>query len=259
MAKTEIKKVEPGQVPAFMQESIGEVAGMGNSTSASDNTLPFLAIIQKGSPQLDRQKPEYIPEAKEGMLIDTATSDIWDGDEGLEVIPFAYQKNFVEWVPREDGGGYVATHPFDLDLARKMGGKRDDKQRVILPSGNQLVETAYTFVFVPSVMAPMIIGASSTALRPMRDWMSKRNRVYVGGKQAPAFARSYLAKTVYNSNDAGSWYNWKIADVDWVQDPELFQQMLNMAKSAAAGEMQIGRPPEDLDSADSDGDDGIPV
>jgi hypothetical protein len=128
----------------------------------------------------------------------------------------------------------------------------------LFPNGNQLVETAYTFVFVPSVMAPMIIGASSTALRPMRDWMSKRNRVYVNGRQAPAFSRSYLVKTAYNSNDSGSWYNWKVSDVDWVRDPDIFNNMLNMAKMAAAGEMQIGRPPEDMDS-ETDGDDGIPV
>lgn len=244
-------------LPAHLAGLDPSLRALGNSQDAADNTIPFLAILQKGSPQVNRKKPEYIEGAEAGMLVNTALGRVFPGDTGVVVIPCGFTKNLVEWVPRTAGGGYVATHPFDLAEAQKRGAKRADGG-IVLPSGNQLAETAYTFVMIDG--APAVIGATSSALRPMRDWMSLRNSF-----NQPSCARQYRLTTVYQENDKGDWFNWRVADLGWVTDAALFQRCVAFAQEVAAGRVAVGRPPDILsgdDSRDSGGathNDGIPV
>lgn len=246
-----------GSAPSFLAEHIDEVQGLGNSMNAQDNTTPFLAIIQGLSPQIEENKPEYIEGAKKGMIFNTATKELYDGKVGVDVIAFGFQRVFNEWVPRAAGGGFVATYDINDDIRltakpREVDGK---KRGLALPNGNDLVETAYTGVLLPNSPMPAIIGATSTGLKPMRDWMTMRNNVLVNGKPAPSFARKYRISTVYQENESGNWYNWKVALGDWVTQEE-FERAMKFAKLMASGEFQISRPPE---SVSEDSKDDVPV
>lgn len=255
-----VPAVSQSHVPEHLRHLAEEHAGLGNSTAAIDNTLPFLGILQALSPQIKKQEPEYIPGAEEGMIFNTATGQLWKGEEGVDFVACGIQRNYVQWVPRSAGGGYVDTHPFDNDLAREMGAKRsEDGRSILLPSGNQLVETLYTFGLLLSgddSFSQAVISATSTALRPMRDWMSVRNSQRIGAKVLPAFARTYRLRTVYQKNDQGSWYGWKIALGDWTS-PELTEAALDFAKMIAAGEIKLGRPMDDF-SGDRGSSGGAP-
>ena len=256
--KSLVKTGEGTNVPSFLQERIDETQGMGNSMSAQDNTTPFLAILQSNSPQVEENKPEYIEGAKKGMIFNTATKELFDGKTGVDVIAFGFQKVFNEWVPRSAGGGFVASYSMedpikDAAKPREVDGK---KRGLMLSNGNDLVETLYTGVLLPGSPMPAIIGATSTALKPMRDWMTLRNNTLIGGKPAPAFARRYTLTTVYQENESGSWYNWKVTAGDWVSQEE-FERALKFAKLMASGEFNIGRPPEP--TAPEDTKDDVPV
>ena len=100
-----------------------------------------------------------------------------------------------------------------------------------------------------------ILAAASTGLKPMRDWMTLRNNVLINGKPAPAFARKYVVQTVYQENESGSWYNWKIVLGDWVNQEE-YDRAKKFAQLMASGEFQIGRPPE---PTTEDSKDDVPV
>ncbi len=52
-------------------------------TDSSDFSIPFLAIFQAGSPQIKKKGGEYVEGAEEGMLYNTATGEIYDGDAGV--------------------------------------------------------------------------------------------------------------------------------------------------------------------------------
>jgi len=260
----ELVQVDTGSVPAFMQERINEVAGLGNSTDAQDNTMPFLAILHSSSPQVEENKPEYIEGAKKGMLFNTATKELFDGKEGLWVIPFAFQKALVEWTPRSSGGGYQNSYDWDDPIRKTAKPKLDEKtgkpRGLVLPNGNDLIETTYTLALVPGQSMPIVIGATSTRLKPMRDWMTLRNNINIGGKIAPAFAKKYLVQTVYQENESGSWYNYKITAGDWVDQGD-FDRALEFAEMAAKGNMSVGRPADAMNEGGGDHpvDDGIPV
>lgn len=252
-------------LPEYMQ-GLEDHAGLGNSRDSADNSMPFLAILQKGSPQVNKQDPAYIKGAETGMLLNTATGQLWTGEDGVRLVPCGIQKAFVEWVPREKGGGYVATYPHDPSLPGRMGAKEDDRRRLVLESGNHLVETLYTLGLLEDG-SPVVIGATSTALKPMRDWMTLRNAQRLpNGASAPAFARVYRLKTIWQKNDSGDWYTWRVFIEDGWTPAELFAPALEFAKQIAERGVTIGRPVDDrveggsaAPQYDHSKDDGVPM
>lgn len=251
MSKQEVEKIKDPALPAYLQ-GMEEHAGLGNSRDAADNTLPFLAILQKGSPQVNKQDPAYIKGAEAGMLLNTATGQTWTGEDGVPFIACGIQKNLVEWVPRTSGGGYVNTHPFDFELAKQLGGKRNERGVIELPNGNHLVETTYTFGLIATDSSPAVIGASSTALKPMRDWMSMRNALKTpAGVGLPAFVKTYRLKTVWQKNDSGDWFNWKVVPEDGWTEERFMAPALEFAKMVAEGKAQLGRPDDGLSGGPS--------
>ena len=93
--------------------------------------IPFLVILQKGTPQADADHEEYIEGSKPGMLLDTVANELIDTDQELvEAIPVFYRRAFIEWKTREDGGGFVSEH--SVEDAAKMSYSRDEKNRDIL-------------------------------------------------------------------------------------------------------------------------------
>lgn len=265
MAKgsTAVAKKEEAGLPAHIAD-MEQYAGAGNSTSAQDNVLPYLAIIQKGSPQINDKKPEFIADAKVGMIFNTATGELWNGDEGVQVVAFHYLKKMVEWIPRNSGGGFVAQYEMDDAIVKtKKPRIIDGKQRGFqLPNGNDLVETAYTLCRIKGRPGlPVVVAGASSALTPMRKWMSYRNNVFIPGteKIAPSFAKLYTLKTVYQENESGDWYNWKHEDAGWAEESD-FRAASELWKAANSGEFELGRPPESAEDGDGGhGDDGIPV
>lgn len=253
----ELVNTGSSNAPVFLQERINEVEGMGNSLNAQDNTTPFLAILQNNSPQLEENKPEYVEGAKKGMLFNTATKQLWEGKTGVEIIAFGFLHVFNEWIPRKQGGGFVATYDMNDPIRNQAKPREEDgkKRGLMLPNGNDLVETAYTGILFTDSPMPAILAATSTGLKPMRDWMTLRNNTLINGRPAPSFARKYLVQTVYQENEAGSWYNWKISAGDWVSQ-EQFDRAFKFADLMAKGEFQIGRPPEPINE---DSKDDVPI
>ena len=275
MSKTDVAvKEEPKSlamvagavVPDFMQQDMEDYAGVGIPDKPEDNVLPFLGIIQKSSPQLTKQDPKYIKGAEVGMILNSATGEMFSGEDGVTVIAVGYQKNYVEWVPRDEGGGYVATHPFSVDVLRQMKAIKGERGPM-LSNGHQMVETMYTFVIIDG--SPAVIGATSTQLGPMRQWSTLRGNFknQKTGRALPSWARMYRLTTVYQKNDKGDWYNWKVADAGFVMDSGQYEIAKEFGLLVAEGKVSVGRP-DDADWSATPAaagapshieDDGIPV
>ena len=106
------------QVKSSTEISMGDISsdllikavGKGlENVSNDDITIPRLAVVQAGSPQRKKKDEKYIEGAEEGHIFNTVTNQLYDV-EGITVIPCGYKKSYVEWVPRESGGGLVAIH-----------------------------------------------------------------------------------------------------------------------------------------------------
>lgn len=202
--------------------------------------IPFLQILQSGSPQVKRSEGAYIAGAAEGMFYNTVSQTLFPGQDepavgdkpavtgGIVLIPCHYSQRFIEWKLRDEGGGFVGEHlPTDPIVQTTT---KDDDNRDRLPNGNVLVDTRnhYVLMVLPDGSYEMaVISLSSTQLKKSRGWMSKMSTMKIkdGPKfiPAPMASHSYMAKTVAESNDKGAWMGWQFTLIGPVESIELYQ------------------------------------
>lgn len=285
MAKTDTKEVAvadestkevavaqvQGGPPAEFLEDMAEYAGAGASERAQDYSMPFLAVLQKGSPQVNKRDPKYVRGAEAGMFLNTATLDLYQGegeeddqDRGVVVVPAHFLICYVEWVPRSAGGGYVATHPIDTPLLKSA--RKGEKGGLTLPNGNDLVETAYYFCIAEATMDQVVIGFSSTGLATNRQWQTLMQRNKVRNKEgslvrAPGFSHRFRLTTKFLKNDSGDWFGVGVADLGWVTDRDVYEAAKSFYKVVSSPDFTMGRPADaaDMSGAGAPLDDNLPI
>lgn len=186
-------------------------AGFENQTS-DDYTIPFLHILQALSPQIEENEA-----LRQGMIINTVTGEVFEGKNGIAFVPAITQHVFVEWKPREQGGGFVAVHEVNSDLVQQIV-KSQEFGSYTTPDGNDLIETFYVYgVQVDDEGNPFeaVIAFTSSKIKKYKGWMTKAKTIQIGlpdGRRIPAplFAHRYRLKTVGEKNTKGSFHNWDI-------------------------------------------------
>lgn len=184
---------------------------------------PFLAILQKGSPQVDEEKPNYIPGARPGMFMNTATGEIYEGkDVGVEILLCWQDYYFIEWTPQDMGGGFHGIYNPDDPIVRRLVNEQAPGSRgrgvfkkLILENGNELVETIQmATLYAPNgeeISAdnaqPAFVSCSSTKMTPAKKFIGRAIGLRYGGIQPPQFAHRWKMRTIYEENESGSWYN----------------------------------------------------
>ena len=223
-------------------ESIEE-KGFGD-VSAEDLKTPRVSIIQALSPQRQKSSPDYDPKAEEGDLFFSGTNAVISGEEGLMFLPVWYNKTHVEWGLREKGGGLVAVHPADSDIANRC--KRDSQNRLITPDGNQITVTAnhYGYAMVDEVPQKCIISMTGSQLKHSRNFNTLIQGTKIEGKTGlytpPAYSHWYRLCTQTESNDRGSWYSYKIIQEKMLSEKEtdLFSEAKEFSEFCAGGGME---------------------
>lgn len=215
--KQELVKVAE-KTQALAAYDFAEEIGSGFEEADADcYAIPYLSILQKNNPQCDPDSGAYLAEAKPGMFYNNVTGELLDGDEGVAVVPVLLQHVYVEWVPREQGGGFRGSfRPADPIVAEAKT-HRDEKGRFLLPNGNHLIDTIYYYALVRTGQnwTPAVLSFTSTQLKKARAWNTTmqnfllRRRDGTSGP-APMHARVYRISTRPESNDKGSWRGWKI-------------------------------------------------
>lgn len=239
------KKVQDAVALAsmYMQD-----AGSGfEEADSSAFAIPFIQILQSGSPQCKKSDGAYIKGASEGMLYNTVTQALVDGDVGLTVIPAYYTQRFNEWGPRETGGGFMGEHSADnLPFTTK-----NERGQDITENGNILTDTRNHYVMVCGEngdITPALLAMSSSQLKKSRQWMSKMQGIKikdpVSGQfyPAPMSSRKYKLTTVPESNDKGSWFGYHIEIVGEVTDPNEYSAAIMFRDSVRKGDVSAKAP-----------------
>ena len=227
-------------------------AGKGlQNISNDDVTIPRLAIVQTGSPKRKKKDEKYIDGAEEGMIFNTVTNELYK--DSLEVIPCGYRKTYVEWVPRENGGGLVAVHDM-----KPEGTTTDPKTRKSMLGENQIVDTAEHFVLVKTSegFSPAVLTMTSSNLGVSRKWntLLKMKRLNVKGQtvEAPSFLYKFKLSTVEAENDLGNWHKYKIEEAGQVDSRDIFKEGEKLADSVTTGKVKASEP---VDAEVSNGED----
>jgi len=238
--------------PAFETD-----AGVGfEGTGRDDMAIPFLAILQSGSPQCKRSEGAYIEGAAEGMILNTVTNKVIDvARNPLVVIPCAYSRAFIEWRLRENGGGFVREHKPDPALLTDT--MRDEKNRDILPNGNQINDTRTFYVLVlddDGLPSPAVLTMTSTQIKKAKQWMMQQNLLKLRSANGaaytpPMFASKWSVTTVPESNDKGSWMGWKFEHAGYLDGPTdpAYVAARDFHKSVASGETRVDLAKQSVD------------
>ena len=112
-----VKKEEAGALVANMFEAD---ANQGSQNITQDDlALPFLKVLGQLSPEVNERDGKHVEGAKPGMILNTVTKEIYDGTEGINVLPAHYERKLVEWQDRGDSkGAPVAIHNAESDIMK---------------------------------------------------------------------------------------------------------------------------------------------
>lgn len=238
MARDLTQKKE--QLPSVIDFAMDAADGL-NDLTTQDMAIPFFSVLQKMSPQIDT-----IDGAKAGHIFNSVTEELFDT---LTVIPCAYKREFVEWHPREQGGGFVGTHAIDSDVVSKA--TRTDVG-LMTSNGTMLVETANHFVLAVTDKGidRGLIAMTSTQLKKNRRWNSLMSGLKLkdgsGKLYTPArYSHQYTLSSLVEKNDKGSWHGWVIEMAGPVQDPDLYALAKEFSTSVREGSVQTAPPAPD--------------
>jgi len=225
--------------------------GFGNMDT-DDYALPFLRVLGQLSPECNKRDAKYIDGAEPGMIFNTVTKQLYDGENGVNIIPCYYKREYVEWSDRGEGtSAPVAIHSVESGIIKDT--TRDAGYKDRLPNGNYLENTASYFVTIDDGTSALI-SMKSTQLKVSRSWNSMMNSIKLKGKNGmftPAmYSHVYNLKTVQQSNDKGTWFGWSIEKVGPVQDKDLYEAAKSFASSVNKGDVTAKHGGDETKSKD---------
>ena len=107
-----------------------------------DLATPRIKVLMALSPELNE-----IADAKAGMIYNTVSGELYDGSQGIKVLPCAYIRQYVEWQDRGQGSGApVNVYGSDSDILTQT--TRDNNNKDRLENGNYIETCANHFVLV---------------------------------------------------------------------------------------------------------------
>jgi hypothetical protein len=253
---TEMVVVAPS-MDMFQEDAGGGLANLG----ANDFAIPFISILQKGSPQVSRANAKHIKGAESGMIMNTVTGKCVPGEAtdddpgGILFIPCGYQKQAVRWKNRDSGGGLVC-HYLENDPALKKFPRNDRGQLWDPESKDIIIDTAYHFGLVLHEESGFpefaVISMASTQLKKSRTWNTVMRRIMFRDAQnrvfnPPSYSHVYRLTTVGEAKDTYDWFGWNIISEGQVKDVSIYKMAREFAKQVESGNVRVSAPPQEFD------------
>ena len=161
---------------------------------SSDVTLPFLAIAQKTSPQIESGHAKQIEGLAFLQMFNSLTSENY-GQGPIQFIPIALKKHAIEFNPYDSGGGIKDRNvPWDDERCEF----HDDEK----PIATRFYDWAV--LVVPS-MELIVLSMKSTNIS-----VAKQFQQIVQLRKGPAFAGKYILTTVKDEKNGKTFGKFRI-------------------------------------------------
>lgn len=263
MAKTELAKRKDDEAATTtalaLAADFAADAGSGMEGAGQDAfAIPFLSVLQKGSPQVDEASGTAIEGARAGMLFENVTGTMYSGKEGVLLVPCAYRREFLRWAPREIGGGFKGAHPPEViaDLRAKGQIVEVDGQLyaaspdgVVDPKRNDRYKDTrnhYVLVINPETggWTEALLSLNSTQIKKSKMLMSALASVKLRTANGqmytpPTFANYVRVTTAGESNDKGSWFGVKFELAGTVDRNEVYAAAKAFHANVAKGSVSV--------------------
>ena len=225
-------------------------AGQGVANiKQEDLALPFLKVLGQLSPEVNKKDAKHVEGAEPGMIINTVTAELFDGEKGIQVLPVYYKRQQIEWQDRgESKGAPVNIYDAGDDIPKTT---RDKSNKDRLANGNYLENTVSHFVvLLGKTPTTALISMKATQLKISRKWNSMMMGIKMQGKNGlftpPTYSHIYNLKTVQMTNDKGTWFGWTYNKVGPVKDTAIYEMAKGFSEKISKGKVQA--KPETVES-----------
>lgn len=209
-AKNELPTADQQQLESLYIEDAGQGLEEADRESFA---MPFLVMLQKLSPQCDKEDGSYVEGAEPGMMINTVSGQLF---KEVDVIPVHYERRFLRWAPREEGGGFRGQYTVDDPVV--VNTPMDDEGKRIVDGGDMLKDTRLHYCLLltgDGEYTPVLVNLASTQVKKSRQWNSKMEAIKVKlpdgtVKSKPTYSNIYHLTSVAEQNDKGKWYGFNI-------------------------------------------------
>lgn len=224
----------------------GDDAGSGHENiDQSHYQIPFLVLLQKISPQCEDEDSGHKP----GMIWNSVSEESVSGSDGLVFVPVKVDRKFVEWRPRDAGGGFVGHHEPSSDLVKHAVATAERFGKNKTTDGNDLVETYYVYAVLENGDG-VLIAFTSTKIKAYRRWISRLSKIRVGknrDQKPPLWAFRTRVTSAKRQNEQGTYYVFDLAFAEKddakssliAPDSDLFQAGKTFAAMIAKGAVEV--------------------
>lgn len=210
--------------PSFIE--VGDRSGTEHITR-DDMQMPRLGLAQQMSPELVDDDPKFIPELKMGMMFNSLTKMIY----GVGPLDFCVVRadppRWVEFHPREEGGG-----------VKDPNVPANDPRTVFGPNGEPPVATKFYDFVVMLLPSRELIALSfkSTGLK-----VAKQLNGLIANRNAPLYAGKYSLMTNMTKNAKGRFAVFQVKNNAWVSDQETYELAKEYFANLKNKELRIER------------------
>lgn len=195
--------------------------GFGHQDS-TDFLIPRIAVLNDLSPQLKKNKAEYVEGAESGDIVDVAMGEMLAKQgNSFSFLPVVRVKEVIEWLPKRQGmaSRNVLNETMD-SYAGQLGVERNSKFEYFLDNGNELIEThQYYGLNLNADCRWSFIPMKKSNLKIARKWFTKATAIKLpNGNQAPLFYKTYEIGSFLDSGNENEFYNWKVSDGPLLQE-----------------------------------------
>lgn len=242
----QMRKKEQSQIAAYSYEA-------GNTNDELDKgsyAIPRIAVLEKMSPEVDPDGGEYIDGAKAGLLCNKAMGELY---ESVQAIPVKRRRVYLEWTPRDQGGGFVAEHTVAEGEMLMKHCARNEKNVDITPNGTELHNALEFYVLFSTdggeTFDPAVISMSRTRMAEGKKWNTRIDSFTRGGVKISPHAQVYEIGTARREKDGNVSYLYKIGKGVYLpeaveNDAEVFAQAQAFLASIDSGNAKVDRDAE---------------
>jgi hypothetical protein len=201
--------------PSWIPE--GDRTGLEHFTR-EDINIPRLAIAQTNSPQLSPEKPNYIDALKVGNLFNTVDGRVFGKGPVYFSIIRSDRPRWVEFAPRESGGGVLDPNVKSGDPRTKW--QTDDDGVQHKPKATMFRDYLIVLMPLTDISNPfetvIALSFKSTQLKIAKSLNTK-----IMARNAPVYTGVYELSVIFDqSNPKGDFYAYQVKNAGWASEAD---------------------------------------
>ncbi|RLA00260.1 MAG: hypothetical protein DRQ47_09735 [Gammaproteobacteria bacterium] len=244
MTNKQISKKSVTEAAIFEDDMPGYLDRDSNRGSegvtVDDVTIPRIGVLQDLSPQIKKQKPEYIEGAEAGQFFNNVTDELYGAE--FIIVPVMFRKEYVIWKDRDSGGGFRGAYSTMAQAREAMVTLEDAALCDINDTGQHfvLVIKPDTTADVPH-LEEAVISLSKGLMAASRQLNSLCKMA--GGDR---FSRAYKVAAIPIEGAKGDYWSFKFHPLGYVPE-NIFHVAEQMYEAVAAGKKDVQREEKVVD------------